>query len=216
MKRLAGLTIGLLLLSVNAFGTPISFRFAGIGSGTLAGVGFTDAVFEITAAGDTASRSSFGNGFWIDHTAAIISIAGLGVLDFTTGTRTFVNNGNSMIGFSRSGLGGSDLFNLAQVAGANTWDMLSNFGPATSTSSQLLQWSNSPVNTNLGTLVFSNATLTGTFQAKLGVDRACLRDCKFGTSTRSGASIASVPEPSPLLLLCLGITAIFFVPRRHI
>ena len=87
----------------------IMFTHEGNGSGTLADNPFPVSHFVITAVGDTDNRASFLNGWSIDHSWAAISIDGVGDFEFLTGTRTFVVN-YGMVGFSRAGINGSDLF----------------------------------------------------------------------------------------------------------
>jgi hypothetical protein len=94
----------IILLPIEAFAAPITFthRAASVVSGTVDGNPFTAASFAITATGDTSNRVSFGSGFSITHDTASIFIPSVGTLDFITPTRTFVNNTNDTIGFSRA------------------------------------------------------------------------------------------------------------------
>src|SRR3990172_8363597 len=97
--------------AVNANASIITFTHEGTGSYSLDGSSFVDAAFTITAYGDTTNQDTHGYGFFIDHDYATIDITGLGTLAFATGTRTFVNTANDIVGFSRAGSGGLDLFN---------------------------------------------------------------------------------------------------------
>jgi len=98
-------------------------------TGTLDGEPF-EATFTITASGDTDDRDTNGLDFWIDHTSASIEIDGVGTFDFVTPTRTFANNDFEVVGFSRAGANGTDLFNGPSHRDFGAWDMLSSIGPS--------------------------------------------------------------------------------------
>src|SRR3990170_1189640 len=93
----------MVLTAVPTFAATITFTHIGFGSGTLGGTPFTTSDFTITAQGDTNNRDNFLGGYYIDHDWASLLITGLGTYQFTTGTRTFVNNLDSLVGFSRGG-----------------------------------------------------------------------------------------------------------------
>ena len=173
----------------------ITFTHTGtIGTGSIGTTNFVRRDFSIVATGNTASRQAFVGGFWIDHLAASINIDGVGLFNFTTGTRTFVNNGNSLVGFSRAGTDGLDLFNgptNAAFAGCNMLSSIGQFGGE----ARLVQWSNTPVETSGGTLAFNNLVTTGTFQAVVGT--------------------TVVPEPSTYSLLAVAMSAMAMVLRRR-
>lgn len=194
--RLLGL-ISLLSMFSSAWAVPITFTYTGTGSGSLAGSVFTNVSFTIVGTGDTnnAQAFDFGNGFFINHTSAAINIAGLGVIDFLTTTRTFVNNDVGVVGFSRSGPSGSDLLSGPFSAHPDffTWDMQSSIGPIAGTYG-LLQWNLAPVNTSAGVLSFARTSFSGAFSA----------------------STISVPEPSTLAIFAFGILCIFAVRQRRI
>lgn len=162
-----GLAIAVITLTAgSASAVPIFFTHEGAGSGTIGGVAFATTPFVITATGDTSNRAVQGAAFFIDHGSAQIDITGVGVFNFTTATRTFVNNGTQTVGFSRAGVGGADLFNGPTLAIYGAWDMLSSIGPD-SGNGNLLQWGSSNVNTDGGVLLFNNGGSPATFTARV-------------------------------------------------
>lgn len=179
-----------LVLSFSVQATPIQFVYTGTGSGSIGANSFTDVSFVITEQSDTANLQSCGfNCKYIDSTSTSISLAGLGSFNFTTGTRTFDYSG--LVGFSRAGSGGADLFSVFNVGGV--YDLISAIGPVFGNAS-LLQWSHSPVNTNAGVLFFESASTAGSFEARIGG--------------------VSVPESSGLMLMLLGLVGLVAARRR--
>jgi hypothetical protein len=180
------------LASLGASATPITFIHSGFGSGTLAGTSFTSTAFTITASADTANvQSCSGSCSFIDHSSVSIDIAGLGVFDFLTATRTFFVDASDIVGFSRAGVNGLDLYNGPINAALDGYDLVSSIGPVSGIG-QLLQWTSGfgVVDTNGGVLVFANGSSDGTFQA---------------------ITKGTVPEPGTLALvgtLLLGLAAL--------
>jgi hypothetical protein len=176
----------LLLSASTCISSPITFTFEGTGSGTLAGQAFSNTAFLITAQADTSNANCFSTsstGCSLSHTSAKILLSGLGEHQFTSSTRTFVNNTNTGAGFSRGVSDGViDLFTGFRNPALATWKMTESIGPITA-NAQLVQWSNpTPILTSGGTLNFTNATVLGTFTARV------------------------VPEPSTLLLALAGFS----------
>lgn len=190
--RIAGGALTLLFLHASgAFGDPITFTHQGFGTASIGGHRSVDVAFTITAAGDTVNRQSLESGFFIEHTSASISIAGVGAFTFLTPTRTFVNNGFQVVGFSRAGVPGGDLFFGPNSDFLSTWDMRSSIGPVAGTGA-LLQWRagilwGTDILTTGGRLDFEDTESLAIFSATTGA--------------------ATVPEPSTLTLLGLGLGA---------
>lgn len=139
------------------------FLHEGQGSGNLDGAPFgvdAPAGFVIAGIGDLANRTNFGSGWDIRHTAASITIAGVGTIHFISATQTFVNNATSWVGFSRTS--GGDLFNGPQRPIFTTWDLTKAMGPIPG-GGPLLQWDGPEVVTSGGVLVFDNSFGTVTF-----------------------------------------------------
>jgi hypothetical protein len=190
MKRIVAGLITALAFAASAFATPITYTHTGFGSGRIGAASFSDAAFTITATGDTANRASSSGGYFIDNDAAFIDISGLGTFSFLTGTRYFVYNGGNIVGFSRAGSGGLDLFNgpTSNVFGA--WDMTASIGPVFG-HGNLIQWTAENVVTSAGVLVFSDGVTPTTFQATVG----------------------AVPEPETYAMLLAGLGLLGFMAR---
>jgi hypothetical protein len=160
----------------------ITFTHTGaFGSGSIGGNPFSNQAFTITATGDTLDRQSFVSGFFIDHVTASITIDNVGTFTFVTPTRTFVNNTSDLVGFSRAGIMGSDLYDGPVDSAFGSWDMLSSIGPI-SGGTGLSQWGDrfGPVITSGGQLIFNDSGTTGSFQGQV------------------------IPEPSAMTLFGIG------------
>jgi hypothetical protein len=157
---------GGLVLATALHAESITFIHEGVGTGTLDGVGFLDADFRITGVGDTDDRLTFGAGWWIGHDHASIWIEGVGTSDFLVPTRSFVNNGVRIVGFSRSGGDGADLFLGPNDDELGEWFMESGFGPIEGTGS-LVQWEMGDIMTTGGLLVFKEEQTTARFAATI-------------------------------------------------
>ena len=165
------------LLSALVLGTaslaaadPITYTHTGFGSGTLDGVAFgvgTPVAFTITAQGNTDNRQliligPFPRGFFIDNDSASIAIEGVGSFAFTTPTRFFSNTSIGLVGFSRAGAAGSDLFDGPGLFG---WDMTTSVGPI---AGEGTSWWGPDVHTDRGVLFFRLSESSATFSAKVG------------------------------------------------
>ena len=177
---------------------PITITYSSTASGTLAGNPFTDAAFTITALADTANRQTVVPGlFFYVNDSAQIAIAGVGTFSFTSPTSSFLTTFASLAGFSRSNGSnlGSDLVSTSDN-GFQTYDLLSSFGPTSSSSGAIQQWAASPaVTTSGGTLLLNDASAFVTYQAVV--------------------NSAGVPEPGTSLLMLSGLGALGFLRLRR-
>jgi hypothetical protein len=178
------------LMALSSFAAPLFITYTSVGTGTIGTTGFTNAAFTITESLDTANIQTFTGGFFINDNSASVAIAGIGTFDFTTATRTFVNNTNDVVGFSGAGVAGADLVYSSGDPAYTTWDMTTSIGPYTDAGT-LLQWSLFPVLTTGGTLVFNNASPTVTFQA------------------------VATPEPTSAAVISLGLAGLLCAARRR-
>jgi hypothetical protein len=165
--------VAIAALSGTAQAVPIQFVTTGGGSGTLNGVAFSGG-FTINSFGDTATRNSpFAGVFSIVHSSSFINIAGIGQVQILEATRTFVNqSGTGLVGYSRGGGSGADLYNGPTSALFSTWDMTTSIGPV-SGAGNLLQWGGG-LNTDHGLLAFSNGFSDCTFTATVPAPAAGL------------------------------------------
>jgi hypothetical protein len=98
-----------------------------------------------------------------------------------------------IVGYSRAGDFGADLFNGPVDSAFATWDMLTSIGPITGSGS-LIQWDSEPVVTSGGILAFNTASTSATFEASVGA--------------------LAIPEPETYALMMAGLGLLGFVARR--
>jgi hypothetical protein len=181
-------SVFLAVASFTANASAIQFIYTGTGSGSLGGETFSQVAFTLTQYSDTTALQSCGGSCkFIDATSATVSIDGVGSYSFITGTRTFDNRG--LVGFSRAGIGGIDLYNVFNVG--TSYDMVSAIGPVFGNAS-LIQWGHQPVLTSAGTLNFDSTSTWGSFQA-----------------------VTAVPEPETYAMMLAGLGLMGAVARRR-
>ena len=151
-----------LLVSSTANAALIEFIYTGSGSGNLDGNSFGQSDFTITQVFDTDNIQSCGSSCIFNNAlSASIMIDGLGAFDFISSTRTFATS--SVVGFSRGGQTGLDLFGDFLLA---NYDLASDVATIFQTVS-LIQWSNGAVDTTGGVLEFDSSSTAGSFTARL-------------------------------------------------
>jgi hypothetical protein len=158
----------IVLFQVPAFAlaAPATFTVQAIGSGYLGGTPFTNSPVTITGFGDTSNRFPipWGTGLYIIHDSATVSVGSIGEFAITMPTRTFVNNGNSIVGFGNGYEYGTDILNGPVNTSFATWDLGSSLGPFTGPGVNNI-FQVLPISTSGGVLNFSSLPTTITFTA---------------------------------------------------
>jgi hypothetical protein len=169
--------------------TPITFTFAGIGSGSLGSTSFTDAEFKITALADTDDVSVAAGSRRVHrvfNATALVSISGVGDAEFTMPTISVANQNTPAVGFSDPGQDLAILFANLNPAFA-TYNLRTAMGPTpgvpTINDGEVFA-------TTLGEFVLDEVS-TVSFEAVGGV----------------------VSEPTALLLICVGLAGVAAVRR---
>jgi hypothetical protein len=209
MRKAWALSVVALLLASTSWAVPVTFIHIADG-GSFTGLlddGTTETPFEvddftIRATGDTAARQTQAPGvFFIDHFSAQIEIPTVGSFTFLTPTRTFVNQGDNEVGFSRAGSSGDDLLNeVAFDAGVfASYDLLTSIGPVFG-DGFIIQWLLSPVQVTDGTTVF-----------QLVFDNGFPENASYQAIVEDGGQVS---EPGTLGFLALGLVALRRASRR--
>ncbi len=187
----AAVCAALLMGGAEAQAAPITFTYAGNGSGMIGATTFTDADFLITALADTANIMPWApasGGTQLTHDSLTIEIAGLGTATITTASHTWAVPSGSPGGLGKNL--GENWMSWDDGAFAG-FDLASNL-TATSPPLHLNQFHT--VATTLGTLKVESLNGEFTFTSRLG---------------------AAVPEPGSIALLGLGVFGLGVVSRRR-
>lgn len=189
LKRFFAVLAAALLMPFAASAVPITYTYSGLASGNLAGTGFTDASFVITAQADTSTVLPWANATWQNtHASATVSLTGFGTVSFSLPTHTWIQ-ANCCMGF------GEDLgANLVTLDGTNG---LTNVGYALAT--------------NIGPIVAAAST-QGQFNA-IATSGGALTFSQIGFDVIFQASV--VPEASASALMALGLAGIMLATRRR-
>jgi hypothetical protein len=202
MKRLTGkFLVGLaglaasLAVATAAQGAAMIYTISGTGSGSLDGVSFTDAAFDIGLLGDTNNLIDFGSGppAITPLSKASVRIDGFADADVAGATRFGVARDLNLFFFARANGfgGGADLFDFHVTDAQETaFDYGTPFGPVPGFGLFLSQFHD--VGTSQGLL---------TFQAASGV-------------TFSSES-AAVPEPGAWAMMIVGFGGVGALLRRR-
>ncbi len=191
------LNVGLMLAAsamVPLFATPITYTYAGQGSGALGTQSFTRATFTFTAQADTANITpwvSAGGGPQNTHLSATINIEGLGTFSVLSPSHTWLAQNCC------AGLGanlGANWITLNEPSFTSIgYGLATNLGPIVDNSPDNINQFNG-VSTSGGNLSFSDMT-TVTFTATTGSD---------------------VPEPSTLAAAGIGCACLLLLRRREV
>ena len=159
------------LASVATFAAPITFTYTASGSGSIGGIGFTDANYVITGTGDTDNRITLipdvFTQYSITHSTATIAIDGVETAFITQPTRTVYDTSSIPIAYKGVSLEAeyASFFLLFSLGGEEfpQWDMLSSI-----TMSGLggIRWATAGVTTDMGLLFIDDMfNVPATFQA---------------------------------------------------
>ncbi len=194
LAKSTSLIAGILAATTTAAASAslMNFAWTGAGSGTLNGVTFTNANFEINAKVNTANWLS-APFTQIVNTSASITISGVGTYNFTEFTGSWWD-ASGYVGFGRADSGRylSNLYTMHPCPGVQSWDRVSPIGPVSGTG-ELLFWVNpfsNGVQTTGGTLIFANrsgiseATFTATAVPAPGALALVGLTCAFGGRRR--------------------------------
>src|SRR5262249_1714850 len=160
MRKLASVWIGLIAVFAliaapsAAQATPITYQFTGTGSGILGATSFgAGTTFVVTLLGDTtdvAIKPDLGNAPGNENLTGTIAITGVGTATFTNTLFMFTVPGGGFYGFGTLlPLGHGNLITFNTLTGP---DLVTNFGPITSTNTALSQFHDEA--TTLGNLTF--------------------------------------------------------------
>ncbi len=162
--RFAPLLAALVLSAAPGDAQQIVFRHEATLSGTLGGAPFGPTAVVLRGVGDLGNRQSFGNGYYLVHDSATVEVSGLGIFDFVSSTRTFVNNAQQLVGFARGALTGLDVLDGPFHPDLANWDMQSPVGPLTGAGGAI-NWDLGDVVTSGGVLDVVSGPVTVTFGA---------------------------------------------------
>jgi len=93
LKQLGGIWLASLLSCAAVYGTPITFRFDGTGSGSLNGTPFSIRSFSIVLTGDTVNQPAPGGGYF-PFSAASVEVSGILDSVITNSEQAFVVTSN--------------------------------------------------------------------------------------------------------------------------
>jgi hypothetical protein len=180
--------LALLSLSTTAHAGTISYTLTGTGaSGTFNGSDFSGQSFTITGVADTANTATISGLPAMLLTSTTIQIGADPPATVTVSPYYMINAGlvfSNVLGFAdASTIGGTKAFIVA--SGGTSWDMMSNFGPVSSTF-----FSNFPTSTDQGPIDLTGWT-SATFTA------------------------TATPEPGTLSLIVLGAIGMVAARRRR-
>lgn len=173
---LSVLLCGLAVSSAQA--APVTFEFAGTGTGSLGGTDFVNDRFVVGITADTNNINNLPNDLFIlDSLSGNIDISNVGTVSFTEPLYVFTRQPTQVLGFGNNLQ--ADLIDLfLQGVGIDTYDLSTSFGPIQDFSPFDSQFTDVATSGGLLTLNVSEVTFT-----------------------------AVVPEPATATLLCLGLAA---------
>jgi len=187
MFRGLQVVVAVVLLSTGAMATPITYKWAGTGTGTFSGTPFTNAAFMIALTGDTSTITGSSPVFTLAGFTTTITVNGFSATTSTTnGLFNFMPASSQFFYSPQPGSGNISQVLLSNGSDFATWNMVSSLGPESA--------------------VLFNPDPSLLFTTGAGI--VAITSLQGGSATFTATT---TPEPSTTLLLLLGGTLSLFV-----
>jgi hypothetical protein len=170
---------------------PITYTTSAMGSGSLGGVNFTNALMTIALVGDTNAVMMTSPGFWqVLDISGTVTVAGVGTGTFIIPVGTFDNQNVSVAGNQSRGTGEPDILDVSNPAFLS-YDLRTSIGPLS------------------GTPLFNPSIPFPTTSGNFNINSVA------GMSTFEATTGPAVPEPSALALSVVGLASLAFISCRR-